>query len=163
VYTKILVPHDGSALASAAVVHAVEIACAMHAEIVLLRLVPSADETLAEFGVDAIGGWVPETAELAREALARTVQRDLVAAHELDGIEAEIEALGGVPRVSTMLLERPAGEGILQAAAECGADIVVMSTHGRQGAGTELSAIADYVSRHATLPVLLVRPPLIRA
>jgi nucleotide-binding universal stress UspA family protein len=53
----------------------------------------------------------------------------------------------------------PAGEEIVEEAARIGADLIVMATHGR-GAIKRiwLGSVADHVVRHATVPILLIRP-----
>ncbi len=63
----------------------------------------------------------------------------------------------GPVRVS--LLEGPVGEAICEEAGRVGADLIVMSTHGRNAMGRALlGSVADYVVRHAARPVLLVKP-----
>ncbi len=66
--------------------------------------------------------------------------------------------VGGGP-VETGLGGAPAGEEIVQEAARIGADLIVMATHGR-GAIKRLwlGSVADHVVRHATVPILLIRP-----
>ena len=67
------------------------------------------------------------------------------------------KAGGASVRVS--LLEGPGGEAICEEADRIGADLVVMSTHGRNAMGRALlGSVADYVVRHAARPVLLVKP-----
>lgn len=53
-----------------------------------------------------------------------------------------------------------AGEAICEEAGRVGADLIVMSTHGRGALGRMwLGSVADYVIRHTSVPVLLVHPP----
>jgi universal stress protein A len=74
----------------------------------------------------------------------------LVAAHT-----AEL-ALG-----STLLKTGDARTAILAAAAELGADLIVMGTHGRRGVSRlVLGSVAESVARTAPCPVLLVRSGL---
>jgi len=72
---------------------------------------------------------------------------------------AVLGAVGaGTARVS--LLVGPVGEAICEEAGRIGADLIVMSTHGRNAMGRALlGGVADYVVRHADRPVLLVKPP----
>ncbi len=52
----------------------------------------------------------------------------------------------------------PAAEGILLAAKELGADLVVMGSHGRRGLGRLLlGSQASEVLAHASVPVLIVK------
>ncbi len=51
-------------------------------------------------------------------------------------------------------------EGILQAAADAQADLIVVGSHGRTGIGRlVLGSIAAQVVAHARIPVLVARPP----
>ena len=62
--------------------------------------------------------------------------------------------------VSTVALHDTALHAITHAARTSGAEIIVMSTHGRTGVGRALlGSVADEVLRHTTLPVLLVHAP----
>lgn len=50
---------------------------------------------------------------------------------------------------------------ILQVAEEIGADLIVMSTHGRTGLRRLLmGSVAEHIVRHASCPVLTVRTPV---
>jgi nucleotide-binding universal stress UspA family protein len=49
----------------------------------------------------------------------------------------------------------------LRVAAECQADVIVMSTHGRSGVKRWLlGSVADRVVTHSDLPVMLIRPQI---
>lgn len=52
-----------------------------------------------------------------------------------------------------------AGQAILDRAAACGADIVVMGRRGRGFSERILGSVADYVVRRSSMPVLLGRAP----
>jgi nucleotide-binding universal stress UspA family protein len=48
---------------------------------------------------------------------------------------------------------------ILEAIEESGADLVVMSTHGRSGLDRwRFGSVAERVARHTSVPVVLIRP-----
>lgn len=68
----------------------------------------------------------------------------------------------GAPDVSTALLEEPVVTAIHNHAVASGADLIVMTTHGR-GALSRfwLGSVADTLVRRTTLPVLLIRPPAV--
>jgi nucleotide-binding universal stress UspA family protein len=52
-------------------------------------------------------------------------------------------------------------DGIVWAAEREGAELIVMSTHGRSGIGRiVLGSVADAVVRRTSLPVILVRPTM---
>jgi nucleotide-binding universal stress UspA family protein len=68
-------------------------------------------------------------------------------------------ALAGVGPVEYREAEGPAGPAVCEEATRLDADLVVMTTHGRGGAGRLWhGSVADYVVRHLTVPVLLVHP-----
>jgi nucleotide-binding universal stress UspA family protein len=61
--------------------------------------------------------------------------------------------------VTTAVLEGPVADAVLDYADETGADLIVMSTHGRSGMERWLlGSVAEKVVRGAKMPVLLVRP-----
>jgi nucleotide-binding universal stress UspA family protein len=61
--------------------------------------------------------------------------------------------------VSTAVLEGPVADAVLDYADESGADLIVMSTHGRSGMERWLlGSVAEKVVRSARMPVLLIRP-----
>jgi nucleotide-binding universal stress UspA family protein len=172
-YTKILVPLDGSDLASAVLPHVRELVHCTHAGIVLLCVVPE-----SAFGVD---GWtegqlerreafrdsdvLPSVAErretevamnTARSIAPDALDREVAAYRFLDTIVGNLERSGihAQPRVK---IAAPA-EAILDVADEEGVDLIAMSTHGRSGIGRfMLGSVADRVVHHARVPVLLVR------
>jgi nucleotide-binding universal stress UspA family protein len=62
-------------------------------------------------------------------------------------------------RTSFLIRQGAIAEAILQVAAECQAEVIVMSTHGRSGIRRWLlGSVADRVVTHADVPVMLIRP-----
>ena len=62
-------------------------------------------------------------------------------------------------RTSFLICQGPVAETILQTASENGADVIVMSTHGRSGMKRWLlGSVADRVVTHSDRPVMLIRP-----
>jgi nucleotide-binding universal stress UspA family protein len=71
---------------------------------------------------------------------------------------AELTSTASVPTTGAVLRGAPA-EMICARAKEVGADLVVMTSHGRTGfSRTWLGSVADAVMRHAAIPVLMLRP-----
>jgi nucleotide-binding universal stress UspA family protein len=67
---------------------------------------------------------------------------------------------GGDVKVEHRLVEGFAAEGILDAAKEAKADLIVMGTHGRTGFNRLLmGSVAEEVLRKATCPVLTIKAP----
>jgi nucleotide-binding universal stress UspA family protein len=69
------------------------------------------------------------------------------------------ERLADVPEVHLAVRQHSsASEGICELAAEIGADLIVLSTHGRTGLSHLLiGSVAERVVRHAPCPVLTMR------
>jgi nucleotide-binding universal stress UspA family protein len=67
--------------------------------------------------------------------------------------------LAGVAKVDYVVKQHPnAAEGICEAASELGADLIVISTHGRTGlAHMLIGSVAERVVQHAPCPVLTLR------
>jgi len=152
-YTRLLLTHDGSELADAAVPRTAALAQAADAEVVVLR-------------VSRVAGDEPE--QVTEETWAREIARGGV---ETPG-EARLEAhpplldtvaalrAAGVGRAGSLVVQGEPGEAIVNAAAGLGCDLIAMSTHGLTGVRRAiLGSVADHVIRHSGgVPVLLCRP-----
>ena len=134
-YSNILIPLDGSALAEKMLGEAKETARLHKASIALLRVVravvvPGTDPTDKEV----------EVVEKAQAYLDRVAE----------GLRED-----GVTVTTHVRYGHPARE-IIDASKK--ADLVAMSTHGRSGLGRwALGSVADKVIRHSVKPVLLIR------
>lgn len=141
-YATILVPTDGSAPATAAAEHALDLAAATGAAVHLLSVVDTAD----------LGLTTPPDIELeeVRSSIRSAAERavaDLADRADERGIGATTAIRVGDP-----------SQEILDAGEAMGADLVVMGTHGRTGlAHVLLGSTAERVVRRATVPVLTVR------
>ena len=158
-YRKILLPLDGSELAHRAMRHAVEIARLANAELVLLQVVESEAQMIAQTTpatIEPMPGTGSVSAEVVQEVIAE--QRRSATAN-LEASAATVRA-AGVKNVSIDLAEGSAGEAIVDAAKRLGCDLVVMATHGRSGIKRAiLGSVADHVARNTPgIPVLLVHP-----
>lgn len=133
----ILHPTDFSASAE----HALEIARALardHGARLVLLAAPAPPLPTVEL-------YVPE-AELT-ELIEESKQRLATAAAQITEAPVETRVVVGDP-----------GRMIVTVAQDCGADLIVMGTHGRTGvARLLLGSIAEYVLRHAPCPVLTVK------
>ncbi|MEW6278156.1 MAG: universal stress protein [Candidatus Eremiobacterota bacterium] len=134
---KILLPLDGSALSETALPVARALAERWKAEVLLARVV---DPFVA-----AAPGVLPSLA-----VRMNSVEQE-AAARYLDGIRFP----GSVTRHAT----GSPREALVRLAAEEGADLVVMASHGRSGLKRWLlGSVAEAVLRESPCPVLLVRP-----
>jgi nucleotide-binding universal stress UspA family protein len=136
----ILVPLDGSPLAERALPEAVELARQRGARLLLLR----AAEAHVPLGADPT------------QAQVRVVQE---AEAYLASVKAQLAATG-IPDVETSVWYGPPASAIVEAARLRGADLIVMTTHGRSGLGRLiLGSVAESVLRGTTTPILLLRVP----
>ncbi len=139
-FKRILVPLDGSRLAEAILPEVAELARAIRAEVVLLRV------AIAHVfpGIDPIH-LADEEVRVVQEAegyLSRVAER---LAREAIGVK------------TTVRYGEAAAEIVDQVATE-GADLVAMSTHGRSGLSRlVMGSVAEEVVREARVPVLLLR------
>lgn len=158
VYRTILLTTDGSEIAKAAEPHAVQLASMTEdARVVVVEVIDTVSQILAQV---TPSGWMGGGGQLAVEAAEGAVAAERAEAEAtLAQAKAGLEA-AGVKNVFTRILEGHPGTALVDAAAEEHADVVVMATHGRSGLRRAvLGSVADHVVRHASCPVLLVRPP----
>lgn len=138
VYTNILIPLDGSEFAERALRPAIDLAQAADAKIHLFTVL----DGHLESAFKDIG-----TAEHLEPC-------DAARAH-LSGQAAEV-ADHGVSTTSAILTARNAAEAIVREADAVGADLIVMTTHGRSGLRRWLiGSVAEKVLRGSPVPVLL--------
>ena len=144
-YSRILVPVDGSAPAESGMQEAVRIAAGTGATLVVLNVV-----TEFPMLMDPIA-MVDYTQLL--EALKRT-GAELVARAARSVAEAVIACETVVVEASTS----QASDVIVEQAKHCRCDLIVMGTHGRRGLRRlTLGSDAELVVRHSPVPVLLVK------
>ncbi|HEV2281932.1 MAG TPA: universal stress protein [bacterium] len=139
----ILVPTDFSDSANAALRWAADLAQALGARIVLLHV------------VDLEYQWIP-----AGPAVVPTPVPAVVARRIREQARAALDAIAAkTPAVRRGLVrDGHARDVILAAADELKADFIVMGTHGRRGvAHLFIGSVAEYVVRHARVPVMTVR------
>jgi nucleotide-binding universal stress UspA family protein len=140
---KLLVPLDGSELSASVLPFAGDLAKSLGAPVVLFHSVFEPVMTYPAAGAVISGGVLEEMQSGAREYLAAHAN-DLAT----QGVTAEPAVAVG-----------NATDGIVWAAEREGADLIVMSTHGRSGLErVVLGSVADAVVRRTSLPVVLVRP-----
>lgn len=145
-FKRILIPLDGSDLSERALLPAFELAKKFQAQITLLRVV------LADLLALASAGSGPQYLHLS----------DMREANERAECEAYLQAIqtqqraSGVP-VTTQVVVGAAPELIVRIADQCGAELIVMSTHGRSGLNRFLyGSVAEAVLRGTQLPLLLI-------
>ena len=151
-FKRILVPLDGSRLSLRALPYATEIVRCFNSEIILLRVVPLSP-------MPPIGTYtLPEVIEKAEKETAEKNNRNLASARKYlqrnlkrivpKGIKGSQHAIAGTPAKS-----------IIELSQRKNVDLIVMTTHGRQGINRALlGSVSDEVVRESRLPVLTIRP-----
>lgn len=156
-YSKILLPLDGSDLSREAITHAKELALATKSPIVLIQVIDSEEQLIAQSsGITIEPMAMGEiTVDAARAAVA--AQRE-AATQNLESAKGELVAAG--VEVETLIREGHPGDQIVEAVEAVGADVVVIATHGRTGFRRAiLGSVADHVARHTpNASVILIKP-----
>lgn len=147
-YRRILVATDGSELASKALAHGLALAKPLSAEVTIATvtdrwpLVEVAAQ--ADMGVkDPVGYYKSIADKRARLILADATRT----AQEAGVASAEMHVEGHHP-----------AEGVLEAAKQSAADLIVIASHGRRGISRLLlGSVAQEVATRSSVPVLIVR------
>lgn len=147
-YKRILIAIDGSELANRGLQQGLELARGTDAVIDLVTV----SEPWAMGMYDAMGWSVgyeasPEYRK-EREDSAQAILKPALEAARAAGVTANPHHV----------LDRYAAEGILQAAKDCGSELIVMTSHGRRGMSRVLLGSQTIeVLTGSTVPVLVVR------
>jgi nucleotide-binding universal stress UspA family protein len=148
-YKKILIATDGSELAGRALEHGLKLAKLVGAEVTILTVTEPA--AVVGAGYASIAGTMidpmPELIQAQEDAAKQVLTT------------AETAAKAAGVAVQTRLIDNsfPA-EGIVAAAAETSADLIVMGSHGRRGIGRLLlGSQTSNVLAHSKVPVLVTR------
>ncbi len=143
---RILVPLDGSELSAKVLPVAEEMARRFDAGITLFRMAHVVNPAGLD-GVDSVPGI---------NYLQLTQQQEQRVRNELLEVEKGLRAKG-VTATNQVVTGVDAAEELIEAGTKVGADLVVMSTHGRSGITRwAMGSVAERVLRHGTLPLLLV-------
>jgi nucleotide-binding universal stress UspA family protein len=151
-YSRILVPHDGSSFAEQVLPHAVDIAKRFEAELHLLEVIPPPNP--AVFASDLEGGaGAPLAIEAIDEAQAELRNQGR------ERLQALANDLGqqGIKTVWTVMDGEP-GHEIVAYSNKNQIDLIAMASHGRTGLiRAILGSVTDAVLRHGGHPVLVVK------
>lgn len=142
-YSKLLVPLDGSTLAEKAVSHAGMLAKIAGSEIILVRAVVNPLTRLPESGIPDEAAFLESLLEEARRYLS-AVADGLIA----EGLHARTVVREGEPE-----------DIIIDVAQDEDVDMIVMGTHGRSGISLlVMGSVAMKVIHATSRPVLLIKP-----
>lgn len=143
-YSRILVPLDGSPFAEAILPHVKVLAREMGSELILLYVIPTA---ALEFA--------PPARPLGKEPLLEQKQRKKLARY-LKNMCATLEAEN--LKANYLLSQGGVAETILEVAELMETDLIAMTTRGRSGTQMLLlGSLTYHVVRHSPLPTLLIR------
>jgi nucleotide-binding universal stress UspA family protein len=144
-YTRIIIPLDGSRLAERALSEAGQLARLTGEELLLLRVIDySSRDHFGDFGLlyeyEAMAKALEEERDLATAYLTDVSKRAAA-----DGSAVTAKVVDGIAAKAIVGLCQPG-------------DLIVMATHGRSGMKRWfIGSVAEEVLRPATVPVLLVR------
>ena len=147
-FSKILVPLDGTPECEAALLPAIEIARKFDSAVVLLSVTAGYGTILGASAAESFGssGSVEAAAAVAQA-------NEEVAGAYLDGIRQA----QGSPAWETVLAEGNSAEEIVAQARALQADLIVMATHARSGLKRLfIGSVAEDVIRRCGVPVLVV-------
>jgi len=152
---RILVPHDGSTLASSALPTALELARRSGAELHLVTAVPPAPPFVAIDSVEGLAAkWLEVGSRHADEALSALSTELEALAEGLGG-----GAAGAAPRILPRVIPGKPVSALHDYVLEEGIDLIVMTSHGQGGVERAwLGSVADGLVRRSPAAVLLVRP-----
>jgi nucleotide-binding universal stress UspA family protein len=147
-YTKIMVPVDGSQLAECVLPHVEALAKGSQVkEVVFVRVVEP-------FRVASSGEFVLSQQEIARfeaehKDNSERYLKGLVGRVKLEGVKCRWEVITGT-----------VAENLADYAAKNAIDLIVIATHGRSGVSRWVwGSVADRILRSSCTPVLMVRAP----
>ncbi len=150
-YKKVLVPLDGSELAECVLPHVESIVKGCGVEtITFVRVaepirMPISDDEGYTFRAE---DW--KRIESESQAAAKNYLNQLMNRVKYDGINVELEILGG-GRAADMIADY---------ASKSEVDLIIIATHGRSGVSRWVwGSVADRVVRSACVPVLMIRAP----
>ena len=139
-FRRILIALDDSAIAAHAAEVGLELAVSLKAQAALVYVVDPAPALQTDSGISA-AEWAATLKREGQAFLATTAQRN------------------GQPSAWQFLREGKPADQILATAREWEADVIVIGTHGRSGVSRLLlGSTAESVVRHATCPVLVIKP-----
>lgn len=147
-YKKILIPMDGSTLATKAMTHGLAVAKMANATVTF---------------VTATADWsVTQMAELAESGVSEPVQdyesRAAVWAAKVLANCTEAAKKAGVDAKTVHVKDKAPADAIVELAKSDKCDLVVMASHGRGGIGRVLlGSVATKVLTYSTVPVLICR------
>ena len=150
-YQRILVPYDGSTTSRCGLDEAIRVAKLTHGR---LRLFHVIDDLSFALALGSESGYADDLLKSLRGEGMRILDKGEATA-KAEGVEVDTHLCDAFPG---SVQEKVAAE-----VRDWGADLIVLGTHGRRGAARLLlGSGAERILRQAPVPVLLVRPPVVK-
>jgi nucleotide-binding universal stress UspA family protein len=147
-FSRILIPLDGSPEAEPALLPAKEIAAKFGSEVVLVEVTPGYGQILAASAAESFG---------SAGAVDAMMQAEEAAEGLASAYLENVRAIYGTPSWETVLAEGDSADSIIESARTVGADLIVMATHARRGLKRLfIGSVAEDVIRRCGIPVLVV-------
>jgi nucleotide-binding universal stress UspA family protein len=151
-FTKILVPLDGSEIATKVLPTVVDLAKCFNAQVTLFHACYSGVGAFAGEGTPA----TIKAEEAHEQKFCATFMAQAAQTLKAQGVNADVYCQDGVP-----------AREIIAFAEDKAFDLIVMGTHGAGEVAWYMGGVADKVASHATVPVLLIRtlefkPPVLK-
>jgi nucleotide-binding universal stress UspA family protein len=143
-FTKLLVPTDGSELSTQAALRVVPLAKRTGASITAVFVRDTSPPT----GIESAAAQGIQSYAMARLAEAEDALKRIADAARQEGLSVE-----------TLISENATpAKGIVEAARQCGADVIAMGSHGRTGlAKLMVGSVAAEVLGLSPVPVLIIK------
>jgi nucleotide-binding universal stress UspA family protein len=151
-FKRVLVPVDGSALATEVFAAATSLAKCSGARVWLLRVV----QPIPLPSTDAAAPYAQMPPALVDETSTKVIAGE--AGEQLNEIARRLHDESGVEIEAQVVIEPRVAPAILDFARTHDVDVIAMSTHGRGASRLLLGSVADKVLRGGGLPMLLYRP-----
>ncbi|MDQ7954824.1 MAG: universal stress protein [Pseudomonadota bacterium] len=144
-YSRILVPIDGSRTAQRGFEEAVRLARELNSSLHLLHVIDDFPSMMEMSAVSSFEATLKELRKYGEKVLADAVKR---------AAESGVSSGSSVREV----VHERVSEVIVDEATKAGCELIVMGTHGRRGVSrVALGSDAENVLRTSSIPVLLVR------
>jgi nucleotide-binding universal stress UspA family protein len=143
-YTKILVPIDGSKIALKSAGHAINMAKQMNAELVILYVAPETEDTRTRkqlFGDAALEEEITKFSELFGKSYIKEVER-ICSTKDV--------------KMHTRIIHGKPGPKIVEEAKKEDIDLIIMGRKSETTETMQLGPAARYVVEHSKCPVLLI-------
>jgi nucleotide-binding universal stress UspA family protein len=151
-FKKILVCLDGSEMAESILPYAMQEAEYFDSQLVLFSVI--SEPALISLAVPGIPSVQVDPGRVAQ----RILEDEKEAEEYLKNLAAKLQAEKRL-RVIYASMRGAAGPSIVEYCVKEEIELISIATHGRSGPGrVVLGSVADYVIRHSSLPILLIRP-----